>query len=126
MSAIVIEKEVIDSVQSFFLKGYLLRELNHTFITLIPKVAEAIDLALSCCFWVKLWFSLASELGFLITKVLPITEVSMLISEHCAFGFPFSFAFMLRQVLKPMYFFKKIEEQGRLPILTILTLTLQG
>lgn len=39
-----------------------------------------------------------------------------------AFGLPFSFAFMLRRALKPMYFFKKMEEQGRLQI---LTLTLQ-
>ncbi|KAK6143146.1 hypothetical protein DH2020_023494 [Rehmannia glutinosa] len=50
----------------------------------------------------------------------PVTEVS--IQSLLAFGLPFSFAFMLRRALKPMYFFKKMEEQGRLQI---LTLTLQ-
>lgn len=55
-----------------------------------------------------------------ITKSAPITEVSIM--SAVAFGFPFSLAFMLRQSLKPMYFFKKMEEQGRLQI---LTLTLQ-
>ncbi|XVF33746.1 hypothetical protein REPUB_Repub17cG0195100 [Reevesia pubescens] len=50
----------------------------------------------------------------------PISEVS--IQSIMAFGFPFTLAFMLRQSLKPMYFFKKMEEQGRLQI---LTLTLQ-
>ncbi|PON81344.1 hypothetical protein TorRG33x02_228720 [Trema orientale] len=55
-----------------------------------------------------------------ITRSSPITEVS--IQSFVAFGFPFTLAFMLRQALKPMYFFKKMEEQGRLQI---LTLTLQ-
>lgn len=55
-----------------------------------------------------------------ITPSSPITEVS--IQSFVAFGFSFSLAFMLRQSLKPMYFFKKMEEQGRLQI---LTLTLQ-
>ncbi|KAI4323388.1 hypothetical protein L6164_023000 [Bauhinia variegata] len=55
-----------------------------------------------------------------ITGSSPITEVS--IQSFVAFAFPFSLAFMLRQSLKPMYFFKKMEEQGRLQI---LTLTLQ-
>ncbi|XP_021280565.1 uncharacterized protein LOC110413881 [Herrania umbratica] len=50
----------------------------------------------------------------------PISEVS--IQSFLAFGFPFTLAFMLRRSLKPMYFFKKMEEQGRLQI---LTLTLQ-
>jgi hypothetical protein len=49
-----------------------------------------------------------------------MTEVS--IQSFVAFGFPFTLAFMLRQSLKPMYFFKKMEELGRLQI---LTLTLQ-
>lgn len=48
------------------------------------------------------------------------TEVSM--QSFLAFAFPFSMAFLLRQSLKPMYFFKKKEEEGRLQI---LTLTLQ-
>ncbi|XVE76701.1 hypothetical protein DITRI_Ditri13aG0002600 [Diplodiscus trichospermus] len=50
----------------------------------------------------------------------PMSEVS--IQSIMAFGFPFTMAFLLRQSLKPMYFFKKMEEQGRLQI---LTLTLQ-
>ncbi|XVF73646.1 hypothetical protein PTKIN_Ptkin12aG0218800 [Pterospermum kingtungense] len=40
----------------------------------------------------------------------PVSEVS--IQSILAFGFPFSLAFMLRQSLKHMYFFKKMEEQG--------------
>ncbi|CAI9094915.1 OLC1v1030746C1 [Oldenlandia corymbosa var. corymbosa] len=55
-----------------------------------------------------------------ITKAAPILEVSM--QSILAFGLPFSLAFMLRRALKPMYFFKKMEEQSRLQI---LTLTLQ-
>jgi hypothetical protein len=55
-----------------------------------------------------------------ITKSSPFSEIS--IQSAVAFGFPFALAFMLRQSLKPMYFFKKMEEQGRLQI---LTLTLQ-
>lgn len=55
-----------------------------------------------------------------ITQASPIIEVS--IQNVVAFGFPFALAFMLRRSLKPMYFFKKMEEQGRLQI---LTLTLQ-
>jgi hypothetical protein len=55
-----------------------------------------------------------------VTKASAISEVS--IQSFVAFGFPFTLAFMLRQSLKPMYFFKKMEELGRLQI---LTLTLQ-
>ncbi|KAJ6716225.1 hypothetical protein OIU74_008869 [Salix koriyanagi] len=55
-----------------------------------------------------------------VTKATPMAEVS--IQSFVAFGFPFTLAFMLRQSLKPMYFFKKMEELGRLQI---LTLTLQ-
>ncbi|XP_050386055.1 uncharacterized protein LOC126802462 [Argentina anserina] len=51
------------------------------------------------------------------TRDSPIPEVS--IQSFLAFGFPFSLAFMLRQCLKPIYFFKKMEEQGRLQILTL-------
>ncbi|KAL5760496.1 hypothetical protein ACOSQ2_019334 [Xanthoceras sorbifolium] len=54
------------------------------------------------------------------TRSAPIMEVS--IQSFVAFGFPFTLALMLRRSLKPMYFFKKMEEQGRLQI---LTLTLQ-
>ncbi|XP_071690657.1 uncharacterized protein [Rutidosis leptorrhynchoides] len=55
-----------------------------------------------------------------VTKSSPIPEVSV---QSClAFGLPFSLAFLLRRSLKPMSFFRKMEEQGRLQI---LTLTLQ-
>ncbi|MBA0611260.1 hypothetical protein Godav_011959 [Gossypium davidsonii] len=50
----------------------------------------------------------------------PLGEVS--VQSILAFGFPFTLAFMLRQSVKPMYFFKMMEERGRLQI---LTLTLQ-
>lgn len=50
----------------------------------------------------------------------PLSQVS--IQSLLAFGLPFSVAFMLRRALKPMYFFNKMEEQGRLQI---MTLTLQ-
>ncbi|XP_059651835.1 uncharacterized protein LOC132299320 [Cornus florida] len=55
-----------------------------------------------------------------ITRSSPIPEVS--IQSVLAFGFPFSMAFMLRKSLKNMNFFRKMEEIGRLQI---LTLTLQ-
>lgn len=55
-----------------------------------------------------------------LTRSSPINEVTVM--SCVAFGFPFTLAFMLRQCVKPMYFFKKMEEQGRLQI---LTLTLQ-
>lgn len=45
-----------------------------------------------------------------------------LVQSLLAFGLPFSLAFMLRRTLKPMHFFSKMEDQGRLQI---LTLTLQ-
>ncbi|KAF6158662.1 hypothetical protein GIB67_040176 [Kingdonia uniflora] len=50
----------------------------------------------------------------------PFSEVS--IQSFGAFAFPFSLAFLLRRMLKPMGFFRRMEEQGRLQI---LTLTLQ-
>lgn len=52
-----------------------------------------------------------------LTRSSPIPEVS--IQSFLAFGFPFALAFLLRQSLKPIYFFKKMEEQGRLQILTL-------
>ncbi|TMW80869.1 hypothetical protein EJD97_014198 [Solanum chilense] len=55
------------------------------------------------------------------TQSSPIPEIS--IQSFLAFGLPFSLAFMLRRALKPIYFFKKMEEQSRLQI---LTLTLQA
>nr|XP_043610942.1 uncharacterized protein LOC122582595 [Erigeron canadensis] len=55
-----------------------------------------------------------------VTTSNPIPEVSV---QSClAFGLPFSLSFMLRRSLKPITFFRKMEEQGRLQI---LTLTLQ-
>lgn len=54
------------------------------------------------------------------TRDSPMPEISL--QSFLAFGLPISLAFMLRRSLKPMYFFKKMEEQGRLQI---LTLTLQ-
>ncbi|KAL2326467.1 hypothetical protein Fmac_025525 [Flemingia macrophylla] len=55
-----------------------------------------------------------------LTKSEPMAEVTT--QSLVAFAFPFSLAFVLRRSLKPMHFFKKMEEQGRLQI---LTLTLQ-
>lgn len=55
-----------------------------------------------------------------ITRESAIAEVS--VQSFLAFGLPFSLAFMLRRSLKPMNFFRKMEDQGRLQI---LTLTLQ-
>lgn len=55
-----------------------------------------------------------------LTQSAPMPEIS--IQSFLAFGLPFSLAFMLRRALKPIYFFKKMEEQSRLQI---LTLTLQ-
>ncbi|KAK1399935.1 Class e basic helix-loop-helix protein [Heracleum sosnowskyi] len=52
-----------------------------------------------------------------ITRESAIAEVS--IQSFLAFGLPFSLAFMLRRSLKPMNFFRKMEDQGRLQILTL-------
>nr|XP_009777996.1 PREDICTED: uncharacterized protein LOC104227443 [Nicotiana sylvestris] len=54
------------------------------------------------------------------TQSSPVYEIS--IQSFLAFGLPFALAFMLRLTVKPMYFFRKMEEQGRQQI---LTLTLQ-
>ncbi|KAJ8748713.1 hypothetical protein K2173_011261 [Erythroxylum novogranatense] len=56
-------------------------------------------------------------ISYTITKSTPVTEIS--IQSFVAFGFPFTLAFMLRQSLKPMHFFKKMEDQSRLQILTL-------
>nr|VDD46649.1 unnamed protein product [Brassica oleracea] len=55
-----------------------------------------------------------------VTRSNPMHE--MTIQSCVALGFPFAVALMLRRSLKPMCFFKKMEEAGRLQI---LTLTLQ-
>ncbi|PKA60354.1 hypothetical protein AXF42_Ash008413 [Apostasia shenzhenica] len=47
----------------------------------------------------------------------PPNEVS--IQGIAAFAFPFSLSFLLRRTLKPMSFFQKMEELGRLQILTL-------
>ncbi|KAK9157781.1 hypothetical protein Scep_004355 [Stephania cephalantha] len=59
------------------------------------------------------WISYAAQSS-------PISAVS--IQSFAAFAFPFSLAFLLRRLLKPMTFLRKMEERGRLQI---LTLTLQ-
>ncbi|CAH9071988.1 unnamed protein product [Cuscuta epithymum] len=78
-------------------------------------------------------YGLSKALGFLslfqlglgawflyVSRDSPMPEISL--QSFLAFGLPISMAFMLRRSLKPMYFFRKMEEQGRLQI---LTLTLQ-
>lgn len=52
-----------------------------------------------------------------LTRSSPIFEASLL--GCVAFGFPFSLAFLLRQSVKPIYFFFKMEQLGRLQILTL-------
>ncbi|XP_020595921.1 uncharacterized protein LOC110035926 [Phalaenopsis equestris] len=47
----------------------------------------------------------------------PPNEVS--IQGFAAFAFPFSLAFLLRRTVKPITFFQKMEQQGRLQILTL-------
>ena len=37
----IVADQLVAAVQSFFREGWLLRELNHTYITLIPKVQGA-------------------------------------------------------------------------------------
>jgi hypothetical protein len=37
----IIGGDVIEAVRSFFIRGYMLREVNHTFIALIPKTEKA-------------------------------------------------------------------------------------
>ncbi|GKE36304.1 putative RNA-directed DNA polymerase, eukaryota, reverse transcriptase zinc-binding domain protein, partial [Tanacetum coccineum] len=49
----IIKQDVIKAVQEFFLNGTLLKELNHTIIALIPKVASPLKIndyrPISCC-----------------------------------------------------------------------------
>ncbi|XP_030552198.1 uncharacterized protein LOC115756517 [Rhodamnia argentea] len=52
-----------------------------------------------------------------LTRSSPIFEASLL--GCVAFGFPFSLAFLVRQSVKPIYFFYKMEQLGRLQILTL-------
>lgn len=73
--------------------------------------------ALACLALVQMglgaWFVYA-------TRGSPMPEISL--QSFLAIGLPISLAFMLRRSLKPMHFFSKMEQQGRLQI---LTLTLQ-
>ncbi|GJT03163.1 putative RNA-directed DNA polymerase, eukaryota, reverse transcriptase zinc-binding domain protein [Tanacetum coccineum] len=49
----IIKQDVIKDVQEFFVNGTLLKELNHTIIALIPKVASPLKIndyiPISCC-----------------------------------------------------------------------------
>ncbi|CAA7407958.1 unnamed protein product [Spirodela intermedia] len=58
--------------------------------------------------------------AWIVYAAAPPQEVT--VQGLAAFAFPFSAAFLLRRALKPLSFFNKMEEQGRLQI---LTLTLQ-
>ncbi|KAF3779374.1 hypothetical protein EJ110_NYTH41591 [Nymphaea thermarum] len=49
-----------------------------------------------------------------------------LVQGVAAFGFPFTMAFLLRQAAKPMGFFRKVEEMGRLQILTLALQTVKS
>lgn len=87
----------------------LRQELNRLRKTIydLSKGVALLGLAqLSCGAWLH-W----------VTKAGPLSEIS--VQSFFAFAFPFTFAFLLRQVLKPMTFFTKMEEQGRLQILTL-------
>ncbi|XP_074585979.1 uncharacterized protein LOC141841696 [Curcuma longa] len=55
--------------------------------------------------------------AWIVYSVRPPDEV--LVQALAAFGFPFSVAFLLRWAVKPMVFFRKMEELGRLQILTL-------
>uniref|UniRef100_A0A803LBY5 Uncharacterized protein n=2 Tax=Chenopodium quinoa TaxID=63459 RepID=A0A803LBY5_CHEQI len=46
------------------------------------------------------------------------SSAQLFVMSALAFGFPFSMAFMLRQSLKSMHFFQKMEQIGRLQLLT--------
>jgi hypothetical protein len=83
-----------------------LNQLRKTIYDLSKGIALLGLAQLSCGAWLH-W----------VTKAGPLSEISM--QSFFAFAFPFTFAFLLRQVLKPMTFFTKMEEQGRLQILTL-------
>ncbi|XXG56537.1 hypothetical protein AAC387_Pa03g3923 [Persea americana] len=84
----------------------VLQNLKKTIYELSKVVALLGLVQLSCGAWIS--YS---------TGAPPLSEVS--IQSFVAFAFPFSLAFLLRQALKPMIFFRKMEEQGRLQILTL-------
>lgn len=73
----------------------------------LSKVVAILGLVqLSCGAWISYT-----------TQSSPLSEIS--VQSFGAFAFPFSLAFLLRQSLKPIGFFRKMEEQGRLQILTL-------
>lgn len=84
----------------------VLQNLKKTVYELSKVVALLGLVQLSCGAWIS--YS---------TGTPPLSAVS--IQSFVAFAFPFSLAFLLRQTLKPMIFFRKMEEQGRLQILTL-------
>ncbi|XP_058071970.1 uncharacterized protein LOC131220955 [Magnolia sinica] len=84
----------------------VLQNLKKTIYDLSRVVALLGLVQLSCGAWIA--HTTQSSL---------ISEIS--IQSFVAFAFPFSLAFLLRQTLKPMSFFRKMEEQGRLQILTL-------
>ncbi|URE11167.1 hypothetical protein MUK42_24363 [Musa troglodytarum] len=55
--------------------------------------------------------------AWIVYAVRPPDEV--VVQGLAAFGFIFSMAFLMRRALKPIVFFRKMEEQGRLQILTL-------
>lgn len=84
----------------------VLQNLGKTAYNLSNAVALLGLVQLSCGAWISYT-----------TRASPLTEIS--IQSFAAFAFPFSLAFLLRQTLKPMSFFRKMEEHGRLQILTL-------
>ncbi|KAM7266257.1 hypothetical protein ACFE04_004154 [Oxalis oulophora] len=89
------------------------REVLHTMMKNIYSLSKALALL------ALLHLALGASTAYL-TQPSPITQLS--IQSFAAFAFPFTLAFMLRHCLKPMHFFNKMEQLGRLQI---LTLTLQ-
>ena len=77
----IVGDQLVATVQSFFRKGWLLRELNHTYITLIPKVQGAHNFnkfrPISLCNVCYKVISkiLVSRLGPLLKKLIDPTQV---------------------------------------------------
>ena len=49
----ILKRDVMEAVKYFFRRGKLLREINHTFLTLVPKSTNASSLSdfrpIACC-----------------------------------------------------------------------------
>lgn len=86
------------------------REVLHTMMKTIYSLSKVLAGLGLVQLGLGAWISYMS-------KSAPAFEVSL--QSILAFGLPFSLALMLRRALKPMYFFKQVEEQGRLQILTL-------